>query len=91
MKIQFLIGSFIFATTKASCSEGYSMEIIDKGYQCVDIDECEDKTHDCDLDAYFECENTIGSFTCECFPGKRFYILQKIEIRILTKANIIIL
>ena len=75
MKIEFLIGSFIFATTKASCPEGYDKEIIDEGFKCIDIDECVNKTlHDCDLNA--ACNNTIGSYDCTCNLGKRLYILQ---------------
>ena len=31
----------------------------------VDIDECEIKDHECDLNA--ECSNTGGSYTCDCY------------------------
>ena len=34
---------------------------------CKDIDECEDKTHDCHRDAY--CENTVGAWKCACKEG----------------------
>ena len=33
----------------------------------IDIDECEDGTHNCSGDA--RCNNTAGNYTCECFDG----------------------
>ena len=36
-------------------------------YFILDINECTNKTHDCDADA--RCNNTIGSYTCHCNEG----------------------
>ena len=69
MKIKFLFGSFLFATTKARCPEGYYEEEIVGGFSCKDIDECDEGTHSCHLDA--DCTNTEPSYTCECKQGKR--------------------
>ncbi|PFX16148.1 Fibrillin-2, partial [Stylophora pistillata] len=33
----------------------------------LDIDECGDRTHDCDVNA--ECKNTLGSYNCACKDG----------------------
>ena len=33
----------------------------------LDINECQDDSHDCDKNA--NCTNTVGSFTCSCNPG----------------------
>lgn len=33
----------------------------------LDINECEDGTHDCDVNA--DCTNTRGSFSCTCKIG----------------------
>ena len=39
------------------------------GYYCEDHDECNDisKPHGCHQDAF--CNNTDGSFSCNCKPG----------------------
>ena len=68
MKIKFLLGSFLFATTKARCPEGYNEESLTEGFKCIDIDECNEGTHDCHIDA--KCLNSVGSYECECEQGK---------------------
>jgi len=47
-----------------SCQEGFRMG---RDGVCVDIDECEERTHRCDLAA--SCSNTIGSYDCVCPAG----------------------
>ncbi len=32
-----------------------------------DVDECQDQTHNCDVNA--QCNNTLGSFNCVCLQG----------------------
>ena len=46
-----------------------SIDLYILGLNCPfsDIDECENGTHECDLNA--ECNNTDGSYDCECFIG----------------------
>ena len=34
----------------------------------TDVDECENGTNDCDAE-FGTCENTVGSYTCQCEPG----------------------
>lgn len=46
------------------CDDGYEFED-ELETICRDIDECEDKTHDCQ----HTCVNVIGSFVCECKDG----------------------
>ena len=69
MQVKFLLGSFLFVTTKARCPDGYNEEEIPEGFSCKDINECDEGTHNCHLDA--NCLNTIGSFACVCKQGKR--------------------
>ena len=33
----------------------------------LDVDECADSSHDCDVNA--DCTNTHGSYNCTCKPG----------------------
>lgn len=46
---------------RCSCFKGYQLE--SDGRNCVDIDECDEKTHNCDLRAE-ECVNSVGGFQC---------------------------
>ena len=62
-----------------SCSEGYTTNIINLTkcdgicslyyinviMHCLDINECENGTHNCAE----RCENTLGSFLCNCTLG----------------------
>uniref|UniRef100_A0A1B0FQQ1 Uncharacterized protein n=1 Tax=Glossina morsitans morsitans TaxID=37546 RepID=A0A1B0FQQ1_GLOMM len=45
------------------CAAGYRTH----DGRCVDVDECSEMTHDCEI-----CLNTEGSFQCSCSPG--FYL-----------------
>ena len=36
---------------------------------CVDINECREKSHDCDAENFEKCKNTLGSFECACKNG----------------------
>ena len=45
-----------------SCCTGYKMQ---NNSVCVDIDECEESTHLCEM----KCQNTKGSYKCSCDQG----------------------
>ena len=42
------------------CHTGFTGD----GFNCTDIDECTEKTHECHPNG--TCQNTEGSYTCEC-------------------------
>ncbi len=46
----------------SAISSVYSARTPRPGYDCVDIDECEEETDDCTEEE--ECENTVGGFEC---------------------------
>ena len=46
---------------KCSCMEGFQL----KNEVCEDIDECDVENGECNQ----LCENSVGSFTCQCFTG----------------------
>lgn len=50
-------------THTCSCASGFEGD----GQTCVDVDECQEGTDDCD--AFATCENTQGSYTCTCPDG----------------------
>ncbi|KAK7481053.1 hypothetical protein BaRGS_00027689, partial [Batillaria attramentaria] len=52
--------------TCSDCPQGYSMSA-DGSNLCLDVDECQDNTHNCDM----QCDNTAGSFQCACSAGYR--------------------
>ena len=39
----------------------------DEGATCNDVDECDDETHECDVNS--TCQNTLGSYECHCNDG----------------------
>ena len=52
-------GSFL-----CSCEDGYVLS--PNGFDCIDVDECNEEPHIC---GGGKCENLEGSFTCHCLPG----------------------
>ncbi|CAH3183413.1 unnamed protein product [Porites lobata] len=44
------------------CQSGYTGELCE-----TDLDECKDKTHQCDVNA--NCTNMPGTYNCTCRPG----------------------
>ncbi|KAM5151663.1 uncharacterized protein ACMZJ9_009901 [Mantella aurantiaca] len=47
---------------QCTCKEGFA----GNGFYCNDIDECQDSFGN---NCYPNCVNTIGSYTCNCYPG----------------------
>jgi len=45
------------------CRQGYT----GNGIECADVDECTEKSDECDANAF--CANTAGSFACSCNAG----------------------
>ena len=61
----FLTWPLITSVSKGCvCPVGY---IGNEDGKCVDLDECANFAHDCDLMA--NCINNFGSFECECING----------------------
>ncbi|KAI6647918.1 hypothetical protein LOD99_8379 [Oopsacas minuta] len=50
-----------------TCKEGY--QLASNGYDCVDINECQEMNGGCELG----CINYIGSFQCYCEYGYQLY------------------
>ncbi|KAH8418149.1 hypothetical protein KR009_001144 [Drosophila setifemur] len=46
--------------TKQICTSGYNFDELQA--KCIDIDECREKVHDCQLSQY--CHNTVGGYHC---------------------------
>ena len=49
------------------CFENNCSDINKHAGLYTDEDECQNGTHNCDVNA--KCHNSIGSFTCSCLPG----------------------
>ncbi|XP_073842985.1 uncharacterized protein isoform X2 [Musca autumnalis] len=58
------------------CPVGYREE----NYRCVDINECEDGTHECS----HQCVNTEGNYLCQCPQG---YVLPYVTARSCEDVN----
>ena len=54
-------------TFHCSCNEGY--KLLDNGYDCEDINECQEGIGACE----YGCKNTIGSYQCYCELGHQLY------------------
>ncbi|KAF7654632.1 hypothetical protein LDENG_00066940 [Lucifuga dentata] len=50
--------------TRCGCAAGF--RLVQDGFTCVDIDECEDLTPGVCSQL---CSNTVGSYKCDCKPG----------------------
>ncbi|KAM4749160.1 adhesion G protein-coupled receptor E5 [Rhinophrynus dorsalis] len=50
-----------------TCLPGFNSSGIDVPLSCIDINECREKTHNCS--AFTHCNNTAGSYFCECDRG----------------------
>ncbi|XP_014671757.1 PREDICTED: fibulin-1-like [Priapulus caudatus] len=53
---------------QCSCEAGY--KLAQDGFSCIDVDECEEEIHICDLDAEV-CVNTVGAYDCRVVGGGR--------------------
>ena len=57
--------------------KGFNEVTTDNLTTCADINECTEKTHDCD--AYSVCENSLSSFSCKCeFTYFRKHLTMKL-------------
>lgn len=53
--------------SRVVCGPGYKIDQQNSGTRCVDIDECEDGTHQCGRGQL--CENRPGHYACSCPHG----------------------
>ena len=63
--LSYLILSYAFASNHHFRST-LALEFKPFSFLCIlsDVDECANKSHDCDVNAY--CNNTVGSYRCTC-------------------------